>query len=117
MHLQANGILLDPCRTTMLSPELDCIETWRLNQVANAQVENGVDCMSEGDDVRVGEATGEEGTGERGGGAVVRGAWASLASMVSGWAKGFAQEAWEEVWEERQFSERRIRRLCFSGRL
>ena len=71
VRLQANGVLLDPRRSMMFSPELDCMETWRLNQVASAQVENGVDCMSEEDNGRVGEATGEE-DGERGGGPVVR---------------------------------------------
>ena len=69
----------------MLGPELDCMETRCLNQVASAQVENGVDCTSEETDGRVGEAAGKEG-GESGRGAVVRAAWA--------WAKGFAVEAW-----------------------
>ena len=26
--------------------------------------------------------------------------WAELVSVVSAWAKGLAEEAWEEVWEE-----------------
>ena len=39
--------------------------------------------MTEGDDRRVGEATGEEG-GERGRGAAVRQPWGELASLVSG---------------------------------
>ena len=64
MHLQANGILLDPRRNVMLGPELDCTETWRLNEVASLsarKVENGVDRTGEEGDGRVGEATGEEG--------------------------------------------------------
>ena len=34
---------------------------------------------------------------ERGGGAVVRAAWASLASVVTACAKGLAEDAWEEA--------------------
>ena len=77
------------------------METWGLNQVASAQVENGMDCTSEEGGGRVGGATGEEG-GERGRGAVVRAASASaeLASVVSVWGKGLAEDAWEEAWEE-----------------
>ena len=73
VHLQANGMLLDLRRNVMLGPELDCTETWRLNQVASLsarKVENGVDRTGEEGDGRVGEATGEEG-GQRGGSAAV----------------------------------------------
>ena len=58
-----------------------------------------MDRTTEEDDGHVGEAMGEEG-GESGQGAVVRAAWAELGSVVSAWAKGLAEEAWEEVWEE-----------------
>ena len=58
-----------------------------------------MDRTTEEDNGHVGEATGEEG-GESGQGAVVRVAWAGLRSVVSAWAKGLMEEAWEEVWEE-----------------
>ena len=114
MHLQANGILLDPRRNVMLGSELDCTETWRLNQVASLsarKVENGVDRTGEEGDGRVGEATGEEG-GERGGRAAVdpggclgrsRRCWSRGGQRVGG---GRVRRG---VGKEAQFSERMIR--------
>ena len=101
----------------MLGPELDCMETWGLNQVVSAQVENGVDCMSEEDNGRVGEGTCEEG-GERGGGPVV-----SAGGLGRSWrrwcrrGKGVGGGHVGRGIGRGTVSERRIRQLCSSDHL